>query len=165
LLIIYFYLCQPKHLKHQNCYDEYPNKTFRPHSGGKSTVAKLTAIFKSGQFNVIDNPLGRFKKLLINYNIEYNIGNNTYISYEDNDYHYEITKDNFVAKTKSSNGTHLNPIYIPAERVFFSTLSQSVFGLINSDIVLPKWIIDLVPNLKLHETPSNQPDTIGSGAC
>lgn len=36
----------------------------------------------------------------------------------------------------------LNAIYIPAERVFFSTLSQSIFGLINSDISLPKWLID-----------------------
>lgn len=111
-------------------------------SSGKSTVAKLATIFKSGQFDVIDNPLEQFKKLLTNYNIEYNISNDTYISYEDNNFQYYITKESFVSKTKNTKQAHLNAIYIPAERVFFSTLSQSIFSLINSDIALPKWLID-----------------------
>lgn len=111
-------------------------------SSGKSTVAKLATIFKSGQFNTIDNPFSLFKKLLGNYNIEYTIGNDTYIKYEDQGSLYEIANENFSISHKDAEGIRLNPIYIPAERVFFSTLSQSIFSLISSDVALPKWLID-----------------------
>jgi predicted ATPase len=111
-------------------------------SSGKSTVAKLATIFKSGQFDTINHPLGQFKKLLANYNIEYTIGDDTYIKHEDNNRLYEITNGNFTITRKGTEEARLNALYVPAERVFFSTLSQSIFSLINSDIALPKWLID-----------------------
>ncbi|QNL48141.1 AAA family ATPase [Olivibacter sp. SDN3] len=111
-------------------------------SSGKSTVAKLATIFKSGQFAVSNNPFGEFKKLLSNYNIEYNIGSDTYIGFEHDSYTYEIKNNSFIINTSHFDQPRLNAIYIPAERVFFSTLSQSIFSLINSDIALPKWLID-----------------------
>src|SRR5690606_12690262 len=73
-------------------------------SSGKSTVAKLATIFKSGQFNTIDHPFGLFKKLLANYNIEYTIGNDTYIKYEDEERLYEITNENFSIDRKDAEG-------------------------------------------------------------
>jgi hypothetical protein len=112
-------------------------------SSGKSTVAKLVSIFKSGQLNGVKDPMGSFKKMLANYNIDFNIGQNTYIKYQFENFIYEIKNNDIKTNYSDTNDIiHLNPIYIPAERVFFSTLSQSIFGLINSDISLPKWLID-----------------------
>lgn len=44
---------------------------------GKSTIAKLVSIFKSGQLNGLSAPMGFFKKLLANYNIDFNIDSST----------------------------------------------------------------------------------------
>lgn len=110
---------------------------------GKSTVAKLVSIFKSGQLNGVNEPMGSFKKLLANYNIDFNINSTTYIKYQSDNLSYEVKDNQFESNySGTGNSTQLNAIYIPAERVFFSTLSQSIFGLINSDISLPKWLID-----------------------
>jgi predicted ATP-dependent endonuclease of OLD family len=112
-------------------------------SSGKSTIAKLVSIFKSGRLNGINNPMEHFRKMLTNYNIDFNIAQNTYMRYQYNSVFYEIKNNAFKTNYSIENDVvFLNPIYIPAERVFFSTLSQSIFGLINSDISLPKWLID-----------------------
>ncbi len=112
-------------------------------SSGKSTVAKLIAIFKSGQLYQAADAMGQFRKMLATYNIDFNIGINTSIRYERDSLYYEIRSDSVDTNYAALNDPNvLNPIYIPAERVFFSTLSQSIFGLINSDISLPKWLID-----------------------
>lgn len=112
-------------------------------SSGKSTVAKLVSIFKSGQLKHNKDAFNHFKRLLGNYNIDFGISENTYIKYSKEDNFYEL-KNNSITSNYAlfSTGNELNPIYIPAERVFFSTLSQSIFSLINSDISLPKWLID-----------------------
>lgn len=112
-------------------------------SSGKSTIAKLVSIFKSGQLINGDVSIDYFRKLLANYNIDFKISVGTFIRYEYANLYYEIQNLNFTTNlTKGDKDCVLNPIYIPAERVFFSTLSQSIFGLINSDISLPKWLID-----------------------
>jgi predicted ATP-dependent endonuclease of OLD family len=112
-------------------------------SSGKSTVAKLVSVFKSGQLNNVKDQMGFFKKLLANYNIDFNIDQTTYIKYQSDNLSYEIRNNELETNFAGvKNNTFLNPIYIPAERVFFSTLSQSIFSLINSDISLPKWLID-----------------------
>ncbi|MCT1525045.1 AAA family ATPase [Sphingobacterium hotanense] len=112
-------------------------------SSGKSTIAKLISIFKGG---VLDgqspDALQTFSKLLANYNIDFQIYPDTLIRYENDDLFYEIEGTEFRSNISKNNIRSLNPIYIPAERVFFATLSQSVFSLINSDVALPKWLID-----------------------
>lgn len=112
-------------------------------SSGKSTIAKLVSIFKSGQLDKPSASIDQFRKLLVNYNIDFKISNDTFIKYESDNVGCSISDGKFTANfIKTEKRSVLNPIYIPAERVFFSTLSQSIFGLINSDISLPKWLID-----------------------
>jgi len=110
---------------------------------GKSTIAKLISIFKSGQLIGAAEPLEHFKKALVNFNIDFNTDQDTHIRYQLDNHFYELKEGDIQTNyAKNDNIDFLNPIYIPAERVFFSTLSQSIFGLINSDISLPKWLID-----------------------
>src|ERR1700733_8094466 len=78
-------------------------------SSGKSTVAKLVSIFKSGQLNVVNDPMDSFKKMLANYNIDFNISQETYIKYQMDDFFYEIK--NKVIETNysgKSQGNFLN---------------------------------------------------------
>ena len=112
-------------------------------SSGKSTVAKLVSIFKSGQLNGSKDAMTSFKKSLANYNIDFSIDSTTYIKYQAGDFYFKVESNSIETNYPSHRKHHfLNPIYIPAERVFFSTLSQSIFSLINSDISIPKWLID-----------------------
>lgn len=110
---------------------------------GKSAVAKLISIFKAG---VLDSKssdaLKTFSKLLGNYNIDFQIYPDTLIRYENDSFFYEIKGNEFRSNISKNDVRTLNPIYIPAERVFFATLSQSVFSLMHNDVALPKWLID-----------------------
>lgn len=123
-------------------------------SSGKSTVAKLISVFKgdqlhykqewfNGSMEERSNFLLQFNKLLVSYNIDFPIKRDTLIRYENNGIFYEI-KSGLIASNYSLYNIpgHCNAIYIPAERNFFSTLSQSIFSLISSDIALPKWLLD-----------------------
>jgi len=109
-------------------------------SSGKSTVAKLVSIFKGP---ALRNGISflQFNKLLADYNIDFKIKGDTKIRYENNELYFEVKGQSIDTNFPSKVST-LNPIYVPAERVFFSTISQSIFGLINSNVSLPKWIID-----------------------
>lgn len=110
-----------------------------PVSGGKGTIAKLLAIFKSGKFNVAGNLILSFRKLLGNYNIEFVIYGDTYIRYDYGDLFYEIklghARTNYTSSIKEGV---LNPIYIPTERIFLPTFSQSIFNFLTNNISLPK---------------------------
>lgn len=110
-------------------------------SSGKSTVAKLISVFQN---SVLKSKITfeDFNELLSDYNIDFKIENNTFIRYEDNGAFVEITKKSINSNFDKKEPSLLNPIYIPAERVFFSTISQSIFGLMSSNISLPKWLID-----------------------
>lgn len=110
---------------------------------GKSTVAKLISILKSGIFINSSNQLELMKKYLGNYNIDFAINGNTLIRYENNGFFYEIKSHQFQSNIYNEEDLNtLNPIYVPADRVFFATFSQSIFSLISSDIALPKWLIE-----------------------
>jgi predicted ATPase len=111
-------------------------------SSGKSTAAKLIAIFKSISFKPNIN-FSSFRKLLAEYNINFAITNNTLLHYTYNDLGIKISdRTVFIEGQQKSQKDKVTPIYIPAERLFFSIISQSIFTLINNDISLPKWIID-----------------------
>jgi predicted ATPase len=119
-------------------------------SSGKSTVAKLLAIFKNSSFQsqIKSQRKGsddagyfikEFKKLLNFYNIDYKLSPETLIRYEQGHLFWEFQSNGF----QSNFGTYsfvpeINLVYIPAERSFFSALSQSIFSLITNDIALPK---------------------------
>ena len=111
-------------------------------SSGKSTAAKLIAIFQSAPaLREKMNP-EEFTYLLAEYNIDFAITKDTKIFYQRGDESFELSnnniRNNFISHTPHSN----LPIYVPAERVFFATISQSIFGLISGNISLPKWLID-----------------------
>ena len=123
-------------------------------SSGKSTVAKLIAIFqtdgirnhlnsenKKGQKQ--NDSLKKFHKMLLAYNIHFPFDGSTVIRYERGGLYFEI-RNTFMESTFSPYNALplMNPVYIPAERVFYSTLSQSIFSLINNDVSLPKWLLD-----------------------
>jgi len=123
-------------------------------SSGKSTIAKLISIFKSDQLHFRSewikgseeersNLIIQFNRLLSLYNIEFLIDSKTYIRYQSGEMYCEI-RAGFVGSTFTPYNItpSYNPVYIPAERVFFSTLSQSIFSLISSDVSLPKWLLD-----------------------
>lgn len=111
-------------------------------SSGKSTAAKLIAIFKAISLRKKIN-FNEFKKLLTEYNIDFTINNDTLLHYTHNSIEIKVSKGivSINSNEKDYEGK-INPIYIPAERLFFSTVSQSIFTLINNDISLPKWLID-----------------------
>jgi predicted ATPase len=111
-------------------------------SSGKSTAAKLIAIFKSISLKPNIN-FSSFRKLLADYNINFAITNDTLLHYTYNDLGIKISdRTVFIEGQKKDQKDKVTPIYIPAERLFFSIISQSIFTLINNDISLPKWIID-----------------------
>ena len=123
-------------------------------SSGKSTVAKLISVFKSDQLQYKkewytglaeerNNYIQQFNKFLTSYNIDFPIRNNTIIRYENGELFYEVNSG-VISSNYSLYNTYqyCNPVYIPAERNFFSTLSQSIFSLISSDVSLPKWLLD-----------------------
>jgi predicted ATPase len=111
-------------------------------SSGKSTAAKLIAIFKSISLKPSIN-FSSFRKLLAEYNIDFAITDNTLLHYTNDNLGIKIGgKTLIIEGQQKSKKDKVTPIYIPAERLFFSTISQSIFTLINNDIYLPKWIID-----------------------
>lgn len=110
-------------------------------STGKGIITKLIPIFQNPIFRskiTFDN----FNELLSNYNIDFKIERGTIIRYDFNDSFIEIKGRTIRSDFVSNNTGLLNPIYIPAERVFFSTIAQSIFGLMSSNISLPRWLID-----------------------
>ena len=73
-------------------------------SSGKSTVAKLLAIFNSSNFWSIGNEnLTAFKKLLEKYNINFELHESSLIEYEKDSYVWKISKDLFYTNYKDSD--------------------------------------------------------------
>ncbi len=109
-------------------------------SSGKSTAAKLISIFQTlPAFGAESTILHR---LLADYNIDFNITEKTSIVYQRDEYVFELKGSSIKNSFARHSVTGYLPVYIPAERMFFSTISQSIFGLISSNISLPKWLID-----------------------
>jgi len=109
---------------------------------GKSTAAKLIAIFKAISLRS-KITFTEFKKLLKEYNIDFAVNVDTILHYINENVDIKVdNKTVLIISAEISNQYKINPIYISAERLFFSTVSQSIFSLINNDISLPKWLID-----------------------
>lgn len=170
-------------------------------STGKSTAAKLLAIFNSTDVLTIpDGDLESFKQLLSDYDINFEIKEDTEIFFEQNEYFWKISgqtlhtnnkdaelfknsdnpqifieqfikekKDNsdFVETIKQIEAYYLqekktsllnyfftnlikfnivsshkiqSPIYIPAERILLSSLSNSIFSLLEAGATIPQCI-------------------------
>ncbi|WP_431213803.1 AAA family ATPase [Puia sp. P3] len=110
-------------------------------SSGKSTVAKLVAILKGPVFRA--NPdRSLFLKSLVDYNIPYAFVQGTSIRYENGDSVFEIAGQFFTTNWSVYPPPADEPIYVPAERVFFPTFSQSIFSLISNNVALPKSLVD-----------------------
>lgn len=123
-------------------------------SSGKSTVAKLLAIFQSSAIQYAaswnkqpseepNNSLKEFRKMLNFYNIDFKVSNDTFIRYERGELYCQLRGNVFESSfSPYSTIPVVTPIYIPAERSFFTVLSQSIFSLLTNDIALPKSLTD-----------------------
>lgn len=152
-----------------------------PQSGGKSTIAKLLAIFKNIEFVVKSFQYpneNHFQASLIEFGITEYDKKSTYIEYHSLLYSitvkdklatvqlnpnfsdllklvadgeklmkYKIVDSKMVFDTEPkadavasiyANAYIHQSIYIPAERILFSTLSDSLYSLLANDVVLPK---------------------------
>jgi hypothetical protein len=111
-------------------------------ASGKSLVAKLISIFNVNALRLSPTMEG-FHKLLADYNCDFEMRPGTWIRYENNGFHLEVSgqsiQTNYDSKITCDG---FNPIYIPAERMFFPTMSQSIFGLLISNISLPKSLVN-----------------------
>ena len=110
-------------------------------SSGKSTIAKLISIFQSEAFNS-QITYDQFNSYLQDFNIDFKISKDTLMRYTKDEFEIEIKGNKIASNSKGKPREINNTIYIPAERLFFSTISQSIFGLMSSNISLPKWIIE-----------------------
>jgi hypothetical protein len=113
-----------------------------PVSGGKSTVARLISVFNEPALRINPN-YSQFKKLLVDYNIDFEITGTTYIHYEKGEWEIELKEHiilaNFLDQTISAV---FNPIYVPVERNVLFILPKTIFELTTSNISLPKRILD-----------------------
>ena len=113
-----------------------------PNATGKSSLAKLFCLFNDHRFRA-DMTQIRFHQLLIDYNIDFALRSDTLIRYEGVNGYIEITNSaistNMLGTETGKGG---NPIFIPAERMFFANVSESIFSLISNVIPLPKRLLD-----------------------
>ncbi len=112
-----------------------------PASSGKSTMAKLISVFQNPLFKP-NASMDELNELFSAYNIDSKIGNKTYIRYDDGELFVEIKEKTIRSNFMSKGVGSTNLIYIPSERSFFPIITQSIFGLMSSNISLPKWLID-----------------------
>ncbi len=107
-------------------------------ASGKSTLAKLIAIFKNIEF-VKSNSFFEFRQLLTDYNIDYELNTHTLIRYESEIFYWEVRKDEISTNyVFTSSPTFFEPIYIPAERILTAMVGETIFGLLSKDVALTK---------------------------
>lgn len=124
-----------------------------PQASGKSIIAKLIAIFRSDEFHADKNITSLFEY----FGVSTFISKDTIIKYSDNDFQ-SIYKNNKYENTISLNiasffNHRIEPlsnnkpsIYIPAERIIISLLSQSIYSIIQNKINLPQLLLDFAAN-------------------
>ncbi len=134
-----------------------------PQSSGKSTLAKILAVFKD-ELSSEDSMLNELK----NYNAHF-FNETTYINYSNN---YIVCNGNQITFSETYNENQKNikseidklknnkakefvkgyfeiaskkyilgHTYIPAERIFFSTFSNSLMSIISNDIPIPRYLL------------------------
>lgn len=126
-----------------------------PQASGKSIIAKLIAIFRSDEFHADKNITSLFEY----FGVSTFISKDTIIKYSDNDFQ-SIYKNNKYENTISLNiasffNHRIEPlsnnkpsIYIPAERIIISLLSQSIYSsIIQNKRNLPQLLLDFARKL------------------
>lgn len=113
-----------------------------PTSSGKSTAAKLVAIFRDSKVRT-GIATQSFRQLLIDYNINYEIGPETKIKYNGPFDSFEIVEGRITREEvfKLEKGQDKS-VYVPAERILLPVVSQSIFGLVSNNVALPKCFLD-----------------------
>lgn len=105
-------------------------------SSGKSTVAKLICIFNSEEF-IRNSNVNVFKKLLKNYNIDFDISQNTFIEYRKNNYYWKFEKNQLINNYPYNEiVSFINPVYeIVKNSSQNKKLSKAMFSLLLLNIV------------------------------
>lgn len=100
-------------------------------SSGKSTVAKLICIFNSEEF-VRNSSTRTFKKLLKNYNIDFEIRSNTFIEYKKNNFFWRFEKGQLTNNYPYKEFvTLMNPVYEIVRNTGESrSLNKTMFSLL-----------------------------------
>jgi predicted ATPase len=117
-----------------------------PTSSGKSTVAKLIAILvnanqESGFIMSDDraNDFAKFKKCLKDYNIDFEIRQDTEITFIDGTLTMQVKNNQFTYDNKPDEENRQVydsywPVYIPAERMLLPNVGESLFGLMKNNV-------------------------------
>jgi len=109
-------------------------------AAGKSTIAKLIAIFNDPELYVSTNEKQSFEKLLKKYNIQnYLQADKTEIRYETPFFSCIYSDNSFeLISKKTTTELHHYSIYIPTERFLISILNHSALEFMNNSLTLPK---------------------------
>jgi len=111
-------------------------------SSGKSTVAKLFCIFQEAAFRP-GITFEKFIQLLTDYKIDFDITPATKMIYENGALLMAVNNSEIHSNIGEGKfDKACNPIYIPAERIFFAAVSDSIFSILRGGIPLPKRLID-----------------------
>jgi len=151
-----------------------------PNASGKSTISKINAIVKS---QAILHNLFKYRDkkkkekvidTLINFfNIKSFVNEKSILKYQTDE--YKIFKTFYNEEIKSlkdvgianvgnidslfndaiKKSNFYKTLFIPTERLFYSTISSSLMGLINSDINLPKFFTQFGNNFEKARTEFN----------
>ncbi len=112
-----------------------------PQGTGKSTIAKLIAIFRDNYFlSNLKTNARIFYEYLKRYNIEFEITQKTEIIYQNNQFIFIYKAYEAEFSYISLNFKEIS--YVPAERLFLSMVMSSFFNLSRVNIPIPKCIID-----------------------
>lgn len=109
-------------------------------ASGKSTLAKLIAIFRSLQ--KLDNLENDFYSKFKDYIIQDFLIENTYFEYKNDATHLIFANNEFQKIVFNAQNFDTNSsLYIPVERILIPVIAQSLFRFINSEIGLSKMVI------------------------
>jgi len=153
-------------------------------AGGKSTLAKLIAIFRGWDF--LENE-SRYLSFFNRYQIGSYFSKNTQLFYKCEKYEIAFNaskmsfffEENFATEKEKRDNLDLKIIvedikhdeemdfikysnlikpslYFPAERVLISLLSNSIFSLLKNDIALPKFLIQFGSKYQVAKTNYNK---------
>ncbi|MEW4924407.1 AAA family ATPase [Algibacter sp. 2305UL17-15] len=110
---------------------------------GKSTLAKLLAIFEDENFR--KNRNSKFISELSKYNLRAFLSPETSIYYKRDNYEVSYSKNNLERLSKMKFGIPFSDdsLYIPSERNFLHLIAENTLGLINNEVSIPKHILDI----------------------
>ncbi|RDB02810.1 AAA family ATPase [Runella aurantiaca] len=116
-----------------------------PQGSGKSTLAKLVAIMRQKKSNIITNEDLKFYSLSENYskkNYTVDLASN---QSGDLNKLTSLTQEYGTHELMKRSIFHLSSdqqIYIPAERIFFPIIIESILGLLSQRVAIPQFILE-----------------------